>query len=106
MSYGFDKLTPIRERITMKKKVKVEEIEGEGFLALLNKRVLLLCAGYFYEGELEGVNDSFVKLRDPSIVYSTGDWEDKNYSDIQKLHANEWYIQTGLIESFGISKND
>ena len=90
----------------MKKTIKVEEIEGEGLLALLNKRVLLMCAGYFYEGELEGVNDSYVKLKDPSIVYSTGNWSDADYSDIQKLHADEWYVQRGSIESFGLSKND
>lgn len=80
------------------------EIKNEGLEALLNKRVLLMCAGYFYEGVLIGVNDSFVKLDDAAIVYSTGAWSDKNYSDIQKLHKKEWYVMTGLIESFGESK--
>ena len=90
----------------MKKAVKVEEVEGEGFLALLNKRVLVMTAGYFYEGELEGVNDTCIKLKDPHIVYSTGAWDEKTYADMQKLHKPEWYIQLGLIESFGLSKND
>lgn len=90
----------------MKKKVKVEEVENEGLLALLDKRVLIMSAGYFYEGKLEGVNDSFIKLTDPHIVYSTGTWSDKEYSDIQKLHTDNWYVQIGLIESFGLSKND
>ena len=88
----------------MKKLVQVTEEEGEGLEALLGERVLIMCAGYFYEGELIGVNDSFVKLSDPSIVYSVGAWSDKSYSDIQKLHAKEWYVQRGLIESFGRSK--
>ena len=89
----------------MKTLVKVQEIEGEGLTALLGQRVLLLCVGYFYEGKLIGVNDSCVKLEDASIVYSTGKWSDKNYEDIQKLHAKDWYVSTGLIESFGLSKN-
>lgn len=86
-------------------KTIIKEVEGEGLAALLGKRVLLMCAGYFYEGELIGVNDTCVKLSDPSIVYETGKWSDKGYSDIQKLHASEWYVATGLIESFGVSKN-
>ena len=63
-----------------------------------------MCAGYFYEGKLIGVNKTCVKLADASIVYSTGAWSDKNYNDIQKLHANEWYVRKNLIESFGLSK--
>ena len=88
----------------MKKLVQVQEVDGEGLDGLLGERVLLICAGYFYEGKLVGVNDSFVKLEEPSIVYSTGPWSDKNYSDIQKLHQKEWYVQRGLIESFGKGK--
>ena len=32
------------------------------------------------------------------------DWSAKNYSDIQKLHAKEWYVRKGFCESFGLSK--
>lgn len=84
----------------------VEEVDNEGLDGLLGKRVLLMCAGYFYEGKLIGVNDTFVKLDDAAIVYSTGDWSDKSYSDIQKLHQKEWYVQRRLIESFGRSKSE
>jgi hypothetical protein len=89
----------------MKKLVQVTEIEGEGLESLLGERVLLICAGYFYEGKLVGVNQTFVKIDDAHIVYSTGAWSDKTYSDTQKLHQKEWYVQLGLIESFGKSKN-
>lgn len=89
----------------MKKLVQVQEIDGEGFDALLGERVLLMCAGYFYEGKLIGVNETFVKLDDAAIVYSTGQWSNKDYEDIQKLHQKEWYVSRGLIESFGKSKN-
>jgi hypothetical protein len=84
----------------------VEASEEEGLESFLGERVLLMCAGYFYEGKLIGVSEEFVKLQDPGIVYSTGEWKEKGYSDIQKLHAKEWYVMTGLIESFGRSKLD
>jgi len=87
-------------------KVLVEENSEEGLEGLLGKRVLLVSAGYFYEGKLVGVNSACVKLEDSSIVYDTGDWESKTYSDIQKLNTDVWYVNTGLIESFGLSKND
>ena len=105
----FDSMNDHDMVIALKGKIKmkrlIEEVESEGLDCLLGERVLLMCAGYFYEGKLIGVNDSFVKLDDAHIVYSTGTWSDKSYSDIQKLHQKEWYVQRGLIESFGKSKN-
>lgn len=81
-----------------------KENTQEGLQSLLGERVLLMCAGYFYEGILVGINKTCVKLEDPAIVYSTGAWSDKDYSDMQKLHTKEWYVRLGLIESFGKSK--
>lgn len=89
----------------MKQIVQVTEVAGEGLEQLLGQRVLLMCAGYFYEGKLVGVNETFVKIEDPGIVYSVGLWSSKSYEDIQKLHTDKWYVQRGLIESFGLSKN-
>jgi len=86
-------------------KVIVEQKDQEGLESFLGSRILLVCAGYFYEGRLIGVNKTCVKLDDASIVYSTGAWSDKNYSDIQKLNSKEWYVRKNLIESFGASKN-
>ncbi len=87
-------------------KVLVETKDKEGLESLLGHRVLLLCAGYFYEGKLVGVNKTCVKLDSAAIVYSTGTWSDKNYADIQKLHTKEWYVRKNLIESFGLSKDE
>ena len=87
----------------MKVKVKCEEVEGEGLLALLGKRVTLFCMNYIYTGELEGVNETCVKLRDAYIVYETGSFSDSQWKDAQKL-AKEFYVQTAAIESFGICK--
>lgn len=88
----------------MKKLVEVREVGGEGLMALMGQRVLLMCANYFYCGKLVGVNADFVQLEDPSIVYETGKWDSGNYTDCQRLHAKLWYVKTAAIESFGVSK--
>lgn len=82
----------------------VEEVEGEGLDALLGEQVLLMCSNYFYTGKLVGVNDTFVRLDDPAIVYETGAFSEKGYRDSQKLHTKTFYVQRAAIESFGVSK--
>ena len=84
----------------MKKLVKVEEVEGEGLLALLGEEVLLLCANYFYAGKLTGVNSDCVLLENPSIVYDTGKWSDKHYANVQPVGQDTLYVQRSFIESF------
>jgi hypothetical protein len=88
----------------MKKLITTTEVEGEGLLALMGERVLLMCANYFYTGKLVGVNADFVQLEDPAIVYETGQWSAKSYADEQKLHTKVFYVRTPAIESFGVSK--
>jgi len=83
------------------KKVEVEIVEGEGLVALLGKRVLLMCANYFYEGILEGVNGECVALGDPGIVYETGPWSSDKWRDRQALGISTHYIMKNAIESFG-----
>lgn len=86
----------------MKKVVEVQEVSGEGLLALLNENVLLLCSSYFYAGKLIGVNDTCVLLENAQIVYETGELSAKTYKDAQKL-PGPWYIQLSHIESYGVS---
>ena len=83
----------------MKKLVKVEEVEGEGLVGMMGERVFLMCATYFYSGVLVGVNDSFVKLDDCHIVYSTGEWSAKQWANAQRI-GNGHYIMLGAVESF------
>lgn len=83
----------------MKKIVQVTEVDGEGLVALLNKRVLVFCMNYIYTGELEGVNTSCILLKDASVVYETGAFTSKTFGDAQKIGS--LYIQTNSIESFG-----
>jgi len=84
----------------MKKIMQVTEVEGEGLVALLGRRVTLFCMNYIYTGTLEGVNDTCVLLKDAAIVYETGSLNTKTWQDAQKL-PNDWYVQTASIESFG-----
>lgn len=89
----------------MKKIVSVQEVEGEGLVSLLGEKVTLFCLGYIYAGELEGVNTTFVKLKNAAVVYETGAFTDSKFKDAQKL-PNSWYVQIAAIESFGILKQD
>ena len=85
----------------MKKLIEVQEVENEGLLKLMGKRATFFCLNYIYTGKLIGVNDDCVLVEDPAIVYETGDFKNKEYSDEQSLNCEEWYIMKSTIESFG-----
>jgi hypothetical protein len=89
----------------MKKLVKVEEVEGEGLIGLLGKRVTLFCANYIYRGILAGVNETCVKLDEAQVVYETGPFTTKEWADVQPL-GGSWYVERGAVESFGLTKSD
>lgn len=79
---------------------KLVEVNDEGLVGLMGKRVTLMCMNYFYLGTLEGVNDHDVLLTDPSIVYDTGSWTGK-YSDSQRLHGDSVYVRLSAVEAYG-----
>jgi hypothetical protein len=83
----------------MKKVITVTEVEGEGLVALLGKRVMLFCLNYIYTGTLAGVNTTYVLLEDAAIVYETGAFDKKTFSDAQRLPF-PLYVQSAAIESF------
>ena len=89
----------------MKKLVKVEEVEGEGFVALMGRVVTLFCVNYIYTGKLVGVNDKFVKLEEAAIVYETGAFTDEEWGDAQPL-PSELYVMQSAVESFMILKGE
>ena len=80
--------------------VEVIEVEYEGLIALLGKRVTFFCMNYIYTGKLAGVNSTCVLLEDPSIVYETGPFNTKDWKDAQAL-PNSFYLQMAAIEGFG-----
>ncbi len=83
----------------MKKIVTVTEVEGEGLVALMGKKVMLFCLNYIYTGTLAGVNQTCVLLEEAAIVYATGDFNNTSFMDAQNLPF-PLYVQTGAIESF------
>ena len=84
----------------MKKLTTIVEVEGEGLVALLGKRVTLFCMNYIYTGILAGVNVTCVLLTDAYIVYETGPFSVKEWKDAQKL-PSDLYVMTSAVEAFG-----
>ena len=83
--------------------VEVIEVENEGLVSLIGQKITLFCAVYIYTGKLVGVNDKYVKLENPKIVYETGAFTSPEWKDAQSL-PNEFYIMTRMVESFGVLK--
>lgn len=81
-------------------KIIMKEVENEGLLSMMGKRVTLFCGVYIYTGTLVGVNDSCVKLSDAAVVYETGAFNNGDWKDAQKL-PKDWYVTLTSIESFG-----
>ena len=84
-------------------KIQVIEVDNEGFNAFLGKTITVFCAVYIYTGDVIGVNSTFIKLKNPKIVYETGPFNTTEWKDAQSL-PNELYVQTAMVESFGIVK--
>lgn len=68
---------------------------------LKGKQVLVLCSNYFYAGVLDNVTHDLVILRDPSIVYETGEWSAKDWARAERLPMREIRIERSAIESMG-----
>jgi hypothetical protein len=85
----------------MKQFVEVCEVEDDGFTPLMGENITCLCASYFYTGKLVGVNKDFIVLEDPAIVYETGDWKTKTYTDVQSLPTKTLRVRTQAIEAYG-----
>lgn len=81
-------------------KIEIVEEEG-GLMADLGQYVLIICASYFYYGQLTGVNCTCVELTDAKIVYQTGDWSKSSWADAQKLPGDKWTVHMSQIESHG-----
>jgi hypothetical protein len=88
----------------MKKLVNVVETGESAFESLLGEKVTIFSLNYIYHGELVGVNDDNILLKNPKIVYETGAFNKKGFTDAQSLETDEFFIQKGTIESFGVLK--
>jgi hypothetical protein len=83
---------------------KLIEVTDEGLEGLLGQQVTLLCMNYIYTGKLTGVNDKFVQLTDPKIVYETGEWSSNDWKDAQTLKTDLLYVCLSAVESYGVLK--
>ena len=88
----------------MKKVVTVAEVTGEGLEALLGEQVILLCMNYFYAGKLVGLNERFALLEDGGIVYETGAWSNKTWTDFQAVDG-PLYVMLDKVEAFARGKH-
>jgi len=84
----------------MKKVVTVQEVDGEGLVALLDKYVTVWCVNYIYSGKLSGVNDADILLTDACVVYETGGLCANKFERSEPL-PKPHYIRTSAIESYG-----
>lgn len=89
--------------MAMKQLVSVAEVENEGLVSLLGERVTFFCGVYIYTGKLVGVNDSYAKIEQASIVYETGPFTDKQWKDAQPL-PHPVYVMLRNVESFMVLK--
>jgi len=85
-------------------KIVTETAATEGLESLLGQNVTLFCMNYIYTGKLVGIDDVQVKLDDAKIVYETGTFTEKEWSDAQSLPNGTWYVRLATVESFGILK--
>ena len=85
-------------------KIVTETADTEGLESLLGQNVTLFCMNYIYTGKLVRVDDVQVKLDDAKIVYETGSFTEKEWTDAQPLPNGTWYVRLATVESFGIMK--
>lgn len=95
--------------VTPKKIEKVVEVVTEqvseiidsegGPMTLLGKDVYVSCSSYAYAGKLTGVNDKYIELSDPHIVYETGPWNGKSWKDAQKLPCSKSIVFLAQVEN-------
>jgi hypothetical protein len=88
----------------MRKFIATEPVTGEGLESLSGGQVILFCGNYFYAGILEGVNNDFVKLRNPRIVYETGSFTAPAWRDAQDMGVEFAYVRIPAIEAFARGK--
>ena len=81
-------------------KKEVVEVEDSGLISLLGKKVSIMSVVYHYAGTLVGVNDTCIELEDAGIVFETGEFSNKEYSNYQKLPTKSVFVQTATIEAF------
>lgn len=73
------------------------------FEPLVNKKLLVLAAYYFYQGTLTGFNERCIQITDCEVVHYADDFDPAKWkkATANKLPAKVWNIERTAIESFG-----
>ena len=83
---------------------RIIEMTGtSGFEAVLGEKVSIWCGVYIYTGVLAGVNEDHIELRDPKLVYDTGELSSGDWNDAQSL-PDPWRVMRQAVESWGPAK--
>ena len=69
-------------------------------LALLGKKVFVFCGSYHYHGTVSAVNKDEFALSNPYIVYESGAWTNKTFTNAQALPTKELFIRFAAVESY------
>jgi len=80
----------------------IETSDG-GWDACLGEKIAVYCGVYIYTGVLSGVNNDYIELTDPFIVYETGELTSGPWKDAQQLLSPHRVMKMS-IESWGRAK--
>ena len=84
------------ERVTEERSEIVDVPGGPG--ELLETNVYVQCTSYAYTGILKGVNDSYIEIMNPHIVYMTGAWSRKTFETAEALPTKKLVLFQSQIE--------
>ena len=72
-----------------------------GLQSLIDEQVELWCLNFIYAGILREIRIDAVLLENPSVVYETGDFTQRQHQDAQSLNRQYWWVKRSAIESYG-----
>lgn len=76
-------------------------IPNAELLKLVGKRVFIFCTNYNYAGKLVAVSPDDIILEGAGIVFDSGSFDTKGFTDFQAFPCAEWRLRTSYIESYG-----
>jgi len=77
--------------------IQIKEIENLN--DLIGQVYLFQCARYIYHGEVKKVTSDYIELKNASVIFETGAYDNKEAQDKQALPKN-CFIMRQSIEAF------
>ena len=86
----------IKDQLGADEKIKeinsLEELIGETYL--------FQCARYIYHGEVKKITPDYIELKNAGVVFETGEYENNEPENLQKLPKGNVFVLRQAIESF------